>query len=269
MNAVLLFAAAIVIAYGVFALVLWRYQERIVFQPPRWPESPADDAPRLNFAAPDGTALFAYVVGALRTNRSPVIAFHGNAVVARAMIPWTREAARRLEVCVVLAEYRGYDGVDGSPTYAATAIDARATLEAASAQLGVDPSSFVIFGHSLGSAVAAELAAAMGAKALVLESPFTSARDMVARWPVVGFRVGWSLVSRVHYDTVARVRDLDIPVFVAHGERDMVVPPRMGRAVFAAAKVPGQLLMVPKAGHSDVPDVGGEQYWAWLAAAVQ
>lgn len=268
MNAALVFAVAVVIAYGVFALVLWRYQERIVFQPPLWPESPDDDAPRLSFAAPDGTALFAFVVGDLRANRPPVIAFHGNAVVARAMIPWTREAARRLNVCVVLAEYRGYDGVGGSPTYAATAMDARATLEAASAHLGVDPSSFVIFGHSLGSAVAAELAAVVGAKALVLESPFTSARDMVARWPVVGFRVGWSLVSRVHYDTVARVRDLDIPVFVAHGERDVVVPPRMGRAVFAAAKVRGELLIVPKAGHSDVPDVGGERYWGWLAAAV-
>jgi pimeloyl-ACP methyl ester carboxylesterase len=269
MNAVLLFAAAVVVAYGGFALVLWRYQERIVFQPPRWPESADDDAPRLSFTAPDGIALFAYVVGSARTNRPPVIAFHGNAVVARAMIPWTHEAARRLDVCVVLAEYRGYDGVGGAPTYAATAIDAKATLEAASTHLGVDPSSFVMFGHSLGSAVAAELAASVGAKSLVLESPFTSARDMVARWPVVGFRVGWSLVSRVHYDTVARVRDLEVPVFVAHGERDVVVPPRMGRAVFAAAKVQGELLMVAKAGHSDVPDVGGEKYWSWLGGAVK
>jgi uncharacterized protein len=268
MNVALSFAGVVVVAYGIFALLLWRYQERIVFQPPRWPESPEDDAPRLSFASADGTALFAFVVGDHRANRPPVVAFHGNAVVARAMIPWTREAARRLDVCVVLAEYRGYDGVGGSPTYAATAIDARATLEAAGTHLGVDRSAFVIFGHSLGSAVAAELAASVGAKALVLESPFTSARDMVARWPVVGFRVGWSLVSRVHYDTAARVRDLKAPVFVAHGERDVVVPPRMGREVFSAAKNPGQLLMVPEAGHNDVPEVGGEAYWRWLGEAV-
>src|SRR6266566_2404310 len=138
MNAALSIAVALVIAYGVLALLLWRYQERLVFQPPQWPASPEDDAPRLSFAAPDGTDLFAYVVGDLRPNRPPVIAFHGNAVVARAMIPWTREAARRLDVCVVLAEYRGYDGLGGSPTYAATAMDARATLEAASARLGTN-----------------------------------------------------------------------------------------------------------------------------------
>jgi pimeloyl-ACP methyl ester carboxylesterase len=269
MTAALTVAVTLVVAYGVLALLLWRYQERIVFQPPQWPEEPGNDAPRLSFSAPDGTALFAYVVGVPRAHRPPVLAFHGNAVVARAMIPWTREAARRLDTCVVLAEYRGYDGVPGSPTYAATAMDAQATLEAASAHLGVPASSFILFGHSLGSAVAAELAASAGAKVLVLESPFTSARDMVARWPVVGVRVGWHLVSRVHYDTVARVRDLDVPVFVAHGERDVVVPPRMGRRVFAAAKVPGQLLMVPGAGHSDVPDVGGENYWRWLATAMK
>ncbi len=169
---------------------------------------------------------------------------------------------------MVLAEYRGYDGLGGSPTYAATALDALVTFDAAAAHLGADRSSFVIFGHSLGSAVAAELAASAGAKALVLESPFTSARDMVARWPVVGFRVGWSLVSRVHYDTVACVRNLNAPVFVAHGKRDVVVPPRMGREIFSAAKHPGQLLMVSEAGHNDVPEVGGEAYWNWLAAAV-
>ena len=268
MNVALTVALALVVAYAGLAVLLWRFQERIVFQPPPWPESP-DDTARLSFAAGDGTALFAYVVGVPRAGRPPVLAFHGNAVVARAMIPWTREAARRLDVCVVLAEYRGYDGLRGTPTYAATALDARATLEAASAHLGVGLSSFVLFGHSLGSAVAAELASNAGAKVLVLESPFSSARDMVARWPVVGFRLGWTLVSRVHYDTVARVRQLDVPVFVAHGERDLVVPPRMGREVFSAARVPGRLLMVPGATHSDVPEIGGETYWGWLADAIR
>ena len=259
---------ALVVAYAGVALLLWRFQERIVFQPPQWPGPPAE-TPRLSVTAADGTALFAYVVGAHRAGRPAVLAFHGNAVVARAMIPWTREAARRLDVCVVLAEYRGYDGAAGVPTYAATAVDAQATLEAASAHLGVDPSSFVLFGHSLGSAVAAELASKAGAKVLVLESPFSSARDMVARWPVVGFRLGWSLVSRVHFDTVARVQELEVPVYVAHGELDLVVPARMGRQVFAAARAPGRLLLVPGASHSDVPEVGGETYWGWLADAIR
>jgi uncharacterized protein len=253
----------------VVAFTLWRNQERIVFQPPRWPDEQGDDGTRLAFPSADGTELLAFVVGTPAANRPPVIAFHGNAVVARMMVPWTREAAQRMGTCVVLAEYRGYDGMPGNPTYATTSMDALATLAAASAHLGVPPTSFALFGHSLGSAVAAELAASAGAKVLILESPFTSARDMAARWPGgSGLRLAWSFISRVHFDTAARVRNLDVPVYVAHGERDRLIPVRMGRAVFAAAKVKGELLIVPGAGHSDVPDVGGKRYWEWMAAAL-
>src|SRR5258708_39270423 len=118
MNIALSFAAAVVIAYGFFAFLLWRYQERIVFQPPLWPASPEDDAPRLSFPSADGIGLFAFVVGERRSNRPPAIGFPGNALVARAMIPWTRGAARRLHVCVVRAECRGDDGPGGSATHA-------------------------------------------------------------------------------------------------------------------------------------------------------
>src|SRR5258708_38366415 len=107
MNIALSFAAAVVVAYGFFAFLLWRYQERIVFQPPLWPASPEDDAPRLSFPSADGIGLFAFVVGERRSKRPPVISFHGNAGVARAMFPWTREAARRLDLLVVRAGYPG------------------------------------------------------------------------------------------------------------------------------------------------------------------
>src|SRR5437764_467231 len=93
---------------------------------------------------------------------------------------------------------------------AAVILAAYAALAIASAHVGMRPDDFFIYGHSLGTAVATELAASGKGRALILQSPFTSARDMVARWPVVGFRVGWSLVSRVHFDTLSRVRTLDI-----------------------------------------------------------
>jgi fermentation-respiration switch protein FrsA (DUF1100 family) len=269
-NTALIVVAALVAAYLAFAAFIWRYQERIAFQPPLMPEGPpAHGLERLSFASGDGTMLVAYIVGEHRTGRPVVIAFHGNAVVARTVIPWTVEAAQRLDACCVLAEYRGYDGLEGTPSYTASALDAQATLRAASQHLKVPIGEVVLYGHSIGSAVAAELAAVAGPRALVLESPFTSARDMAARWRIVGLRFGWSLISRVHYDTVARVRELDVPVFVVHGERDRLIPAWMGRKVFAAAKRPGRLLIVETAGHSDVPDVGGNEYWSWLREAIQ
>ena len=105
-------------------------------------------------------------------------------------------------------------------------------------------------------------------RALVLQSPFTSARDMarlIAPSPVL---LGWRVIARVHFDTERRVRELDAPVWVAHGERDWVIPTRFGRRVFEAARVKGELLLVPSAGHNDVAEAGGEAYWRWLERAM-
>jgi fermentation-respiration switch protein FrsA (DUF1100 family) len=267
---VALFVLALVLcAYLGIAIGLWRFQERIVFQPPRVAaEDSTADLPRLSYVAADGVPLFAHVVGA-GPGRGLVVAFHGNAVVARWLIPWARQVASRFEVCVVLPEYRGYDGLTGRPTYSGAALDSRAGLAAACAHVGADVSSVVLFGHSLGSAIATELAAETQPRTLILQSPFTSARDLVSRWPVVGLRLGWSIISRVHYDTVARVRALDVPVHVAHGKRDIVIPARMGRTVFTAAASPGTFLLIPSAGHNDVAEAGGDAYWRWLGEAVR
>lgn len=250
-------------------VVLWRVQERIVFQPPVSPESPDAGTSRLEYASRDGIDLFAQVVEPEGESRAVVLAFHGNAVIARWLIPWARELSRRSGVTVVLPEYRGYDGISGSPTYPGSALDAEAALDAASLHFGIPVSDMVLYGHSLGSAVACEVASDNPPRALVLESPFSSAHAMAARWKVFGVGLFWSRVSRIHYDTLSRVAEIPSPVHVAHGERDIIVPPHMGLAVHAAAKRPGRLLRVPEAGHNDVALVGGEAYWRWIEEALQ
>jgi pimeloyl-ACP methyl ester carboxylesterase len=127
----------------------------------------------------------------------------------------------------------------------------------------------VYFGHSLGSAVAAELAELHPPSALVLQSPFSSARAMarlIVTPPVV---LAWRAISRIHFDTARAVAELDVPVSVAHGKRDRIVPVRMGTDVYDAARIKGQLLLVDKAGHNDVAEVAGEEYWQWLRSALQ
>jgi hypothetical protein len=76
------------------------------------------------------------------------------------------------------------------------------------------------------------------------------------------------VIARVHFDTRAKVAELNVPTWVVHGERDGVVPARMGRAVHAAARMPGELLIVRGAGHNDVSDVAGDGYWSWLRRAL-
>jgi fermentation-respiration switch protein FrsA (DUF1100 family) len=76
------------------------------------------------------------------------------------------------------------------------------------------------------------------------------------------------MISRVHYQTASRVRQLEVPVHVAHGELDVIIPVRMGRSVYEAARRKGALLLVREAGHNDVPIAGGASYWRWVGEAL-
>lgn len=237
-----------------------------MYQPPVAPHALERGVRRVSYAAADGTALFAFVIGDPATSRT-VLAFHGNADLAVWELPWAEQLARRAGVAVVLAEYRGYSGLGGAPTYQGLAQDAAAARDAAIG-LGAKPAALIYYGHSLGSAIAAELAASHAPARLVLESPFTSAQDMAARMGIPGLAWVYPAIARVRYATIDRVRALDLPVWVAHGDRDLIVPVRMGRAVFAAAKNRGEMLVVAGGGHNDLADAAGEEYWDWLARAV-
>jgi fermentation-respiration switch protein FrsA (DUF1100 family) len=253
---------------------LWRYQERVVFQPPAGAPDAPPPARRVSFAASDGHALFGYVVSPdaqHRTPRTVVIAFHGNADLAVWQIPWAQEVVERTGAVVLIPEYRGYAGIPGTPTYETAAADARGALTFARTLGGSDGGGIVLYGHSLGTAIVAELAREMRdrpPKALLLVSPFTSARDMATRMLVPTIPWVWRRISRVHYDTRAVVAGVASPVHVAHGSRDLNIPVRMGRQVHASARHAGDLLIVEGAGHNDVIDVAGERYWEWLRRGV-
>ena len=201
------------------------------------------------------------------------MAFHGNAEIAAWSVPWAREVARRTGYTVVLPEYRGYAGLPGSPNYDCSRRDAHAAYSAVVPPDQRAPGVVALFGHSLGTAVAAELAedltrAGTPPRVLVLQSPFTSAKAMARIVISEGVERWWLRISRVHFDTEALVAELDIPVWVAHGERDLIIPVRMGRQVHARARRSGELFLVDTAGHNDVEDVGGWRYWAWLERAL-
>jgi pimeloyl-ACP methyl ester carboxylesterase len=268
---------------------VWWHQERIAYQPP--PERPASpaDVRGSEYTAADGQRLLAYVVEPEVEPEGVLLVFHGNADLAVWQIPWAREVVQRTGWAVFLAEYRGYGGLDGKPTYATIAEDARAAWNAARAyaqkRLGAGQPAFGLYGHSLGSGVAAELASeieqssAEGAVrngrpsgerivALVFQSPFTTARDMARIVSTRPVQLLWRLISRIHYDTRERLKTITAPVWIAHGSRDWLVPVWMGRELSTRAQNSGGLLVVDGAGHNDVAEVGGEAYWRWLTDAL-
>jgi uncharacterized protein len=279
LKSLLVVAGLLLCIYAALLLMLWARQERIVFQPPGPPFDEDLATVRVTYVAEDGQPLFGYLVSSVDGRESSggagdsaryalpaiLLVFHGNAEIAAWSLPWAREVARRTGATVLLAEYRGYAGLSGRPTYAGAKLDARAAYEYARKTLGASPERTVIYGHSLGSAIGVELAGEIKPRALLLEAPFTSARAMAARLGVPGILPLWRAISRVHYDTRARVADLDVPVSVVHGEHDMVTPVQMGREVFQAARHKGELLVLEGVGHNDVVETGAERYWSWLA----
>ena len=266
--------AAALVWVAFTTLWLWRNQERVVFQPPQLDVQTPEGVERVEYEASDHGRVYGYVVrpaGAVGRSRVCIIAFHGNADLAAWFVPWARELSDRTGATILLPEYRGYGGLRAKPSYETANADALGAL--AFVRETLRPESIVLFGHSLGTAIAADVALAMSKDgaipgALILQSPFTSAREMAARMLVPPIPWLWRRISRVHYETATIVAGLDCPVWVAHGARDVVIPTRMGRVVYAAARRRGELLIVDAAGHNDVPDVGGERYWSWITAAV-
>ena len=249
-------------------LLLWWGQERILFQPPAFSDTRLEPG-RVEYEASDGQLLAGYLVGDPKTAAGVLLCFHGNADLAVWQLDWAREVEKRTGHAVFLAEYRGYMSLGGKPTYATTQLDAEAAYRYLRDSLGIGQRKLAYYGHSLGSAVAAELAAKHPPRALVLQSPFTSARAMARLIVSPPFVVAWKTVSRIHFDTEQIVSTLDVPVAVAHGKRDRVVPFRMGLEVHSAAKTKGPLLEVDAAGHNDLAEVAGENYWRWISEALK
>jgi uncharacterized protein len=157
---------------------------------------------------------------------------------------------------VLLFDYRGYGRSPGRPSEDATYADARAARAALLAMDGVDPARVLYLGESLGAAVALELAIAHPPAALILQSPFTSIRDIA--------RVHYPFIPRAlvpqAYPSLDRIPQLRAPLLVLHGARDPVVPLMHGEELFHLAAEPKRLEVFPGAGHNDL---GGDR-WAAL-----
>jgi uncharacterized protein len=273
MTNIAFLAGGVLFLFGLFIGAIWLFQERIAFQPERGPFPLDAGVPRVEYTAADGQRLFAYVVGDPVAAPGLLIVFHGNADLAVRQVEWANEVVRRTGIAVMLTEYRGYMGLGGKPTYEGSRLDAEAAYRYATDNFRVPPQDIAFFGHSLGTAIAAELATRHRPDrpaTLVLQSPFTSAREMSSI--IIGRRpadLTWKIVSRLHFDTRTHVASLDAPVSVSHGDADRIIPPGMGYSVFNAAKIKGAWLLVSGGSHNDVEQRGGEAYWSWIVSALE
>ena len=184
--------------------------------------------------------------------------FHGNGGNISHRVDNIAGLHGRLGVSILIIDYRGYGLSEGSPTEQGTYLDAEAAVAHALSRPDVDPERVVLFGRSLGCAIAAEMAVRHDAYAIVLESPFTSVLAMAKR--AYPFLPGVGLLVGNMYDTLDKVARIDAPIMVLHGDSDEIVPFEMGREVFEAASEPKRFYIIRGAGHNDTYAVGGAPY---------
>ena len=207
----------------------------------------------LDYRASDGSALQARWI----TPESPkrvILFLHGNGIRAVEMDGWTQRLAAALDATVATAEYRGFQEDGFTPSESSTIQDAVAALDALAAQTGVKRSEIIVYGRSLGGAVAAGLVAeTMRAgdpvQTVILDRTFSSIPDVASQQ-------FWWLPShwliRNQYDSVSRLQSFPGMVIQIHGPPDRIVPMTFGRRLFESLSTPRKhWIEVPGMRHND------------------
>ena len=237
------------VAYVVLVIAAWALYPRLLYPAPRSDKYAPAEGKLLTLRAKDGTVVHATLLS-LPTAGPVLVYFHGNGVVMGDMLWMAREFARR-GLGVVLCEYRGYGLSSGpSPSEAGLYEDAEAVLDDLALR-GVGPDRVALFGESLGTGVAAEMAARGRGASLVLVTPYTSMPDMgdrlTASLPILPVR----LLMRERFATLEKAPRITVPALVVHGTDDELIPHEMGRRV-ALALPRARLVSVPGGHHNDL-----------------
>ncbi len=195
-----------------------------------------------------------------RENARAILFLHGNAGNASHRLPNAAELSQ-LGAHVLLIDYRGYGLSEGTPSESGAYADARAGLAHLINDRGVPEERIVLFGRSLGGAIAVDLARDRALAGIILESTFTSVADVAQG--IVGSPLA-SLV-RGHFDSASKIDDIRSPSLFFHGDRDRVIDPALGRRLFELAPEPKYFETIRGAGHNDTTQVGGRPYYARIA----
>lgn len=184
--------------------------------------------------------------------------FHGNGGNIGHRVTELALLHHRLGINLLIFDYQGYGKSQGTPSEQGTYVDARAALSYLRKRSGVVMEKVVYFGHSLGTAIAVELATAHAPMGMVLASPFASVADM-ARIAFPWAPTGW--LVRDKYNSLARISNVRCPLLILHGENDGTVPLSQARKLFEAANLPKRFQALPETGHNYTFEEGGETYW--------
>ena len=245
---------AVLLGLLLLVLLVRMFEERLVFFPDRYATNEWDpsrmgvEVEDVFLTTSDGVRLHAWWAPASSfakaTEDKPaeqapgtaltILYFHGNAGNLTNRIE-NIAFLRQLPANVLAVDYRGYGKSEGRPTEAGVYLDAQAAYDYLFHERGVVPDQLVVLGQSLGVAVAVDLASKRPVAGLILEGGFPSAGRVVQR--TMGLP-GLHLVIRSKFDSAAKLKEISVPVLVAHCTRDPILPYALGEELYAAANQP-------------------------------
>jgi uncharacterized protein len=263
------------IAYSAACVFLFTAQSKFIFFPTRAIETTPDD---LQLGYQDVWLPISSKKGAVQSvhgwwipaskssvnqgeSGKVVLYLHGNGLNVGANVEHANRF-HRLGLSVFLIDYRGYGQSQGDfPTESQVYQDAQLAWDYLVKKRGINPKQIYIYGHSLGGAIAIDLAVGHPeAAGLIVEGSFTSTRAMVDFQKGLYRMFPIDLLLTQRFDSISKVDRLQMPVLFIHGTADTIVPVEMGRKLFDRAREPKQLYIVPDAGHNNLAQFAGAEY---------
>ena len=259
-------AVLLAVVYVIVAAALFFAQRRLIFFPthdvsldPSYFHVKYEDV-FLDVMDAQGGKVNAWWAPAEQADASAVIMFHGNAETISGLAKQTQRF-HDLGLGALVVEYRGYGRSSGGfPSETSVYADAEAGWNYLAQERRLAPGKIFIFGHSLGGAVAMDLASRHpDAAGVILESTLTSVADVGARLPL--FRVfPLGLLVTQRFDSLGKAKQLKMPALVIHGDADPVIPLAVGRDLFSAVATKKQFFLVHGGDHDHIGEIGGAAY---------
>jgi fermentation-respiration switch protein FrsA (DUF1100 family) len=238
-------------------------EKGIVFFPTRELAGTPDDFrlayENVFFAAADGTRLHGWFVPAAKPEvRATLLWFHGNAGNISDRLDNLALLHSHLDLSIFIFDYREFGLSEGAISKAGTYYDARGAWGHLVKEREIDPRDILLFGRSLGTALAVFIASAEPCLGVILEAAFTSSHDILGRYFPWG--VPADLLQN-SYDNLSVIERIEAPIFFIHAEHDEAIPVEMAERLYQRAKTVKRFHLVTGASHNDTYVVGGRAYF--------
>ena len=236
MKYLYLILSSLIIAYLVLIIFIYFYQRNLLYHPSE--NNYQNDNIKFNYdeifiKVEEEIQLKSWIIRKDLKKFKTLVIFHGNAGDLSNRIYKLNELYK-LDINILLISWRGFSGNKGSPTEKNLYADAKASIKWLNEQ-GVKNSQIILYGESLGSGVAVEIGKENNFNSIILESPFTSIENSAKiYYPYLPVK----LLLKDRYDSISKIKTINIPILIMHGKKDDVIPFSMGKELFEKANSP-------------------------------